>query len=177
MTEPLIIRPADATDRPWISGFLRERWTATTVAVHGEVIEAATLPALIAEKQCGLATYRRIGADAELVTLNAVPAGLGTGTALIEALVQRLRAEGCPRLWLTTTNDNVRGLRFYQRRNFRLVELRPGAVDAARILKPSIPRLGAHGIPIRDELDLCRVLDGSDDAATPSAPPWSRRPA
>jgi ribosomal protein S18 acetylase RimI-like enzyme len=54
-----------------------------------------------------------------------------------------------------TTNDNVDALRFYQRRGFRLVELRPGAVDAAReVLKPEIPRAGAYGVPLRDELVL-----------------------
>lgn len=29
----------------------------------------------------------------------------------------------------------------------------------ARELKPSIPLVGEHGIPVHDELDLCRVLD------------------
>jgi GNAT superfamily N-acetyltransferase len=62
------------------------------------------------------------------------------------------------RLRLTTTNDNLDALRFYQRRGFRLVALRPGAVDAARALKPEIPVTGAHGIPLRDELDLERAL-------------------
>lgn len=29
-----------------------------------------------------------------------------------------------------------------------------GAIDAARSIKPEIPRLGNDGIPIRDELEL-----------------------
>jgi hypothetical protein len=53
-----------------------------------------------------------------------------------------------------TTNDNLPALRLYQRTGFRLVELRPGAVDQARSRKPSIPKTGHEGIPIRDELDL-----------------------
>src|SRR5271165_2744287 len=80
------VRPAGATDATWIGDFLRERWGATTVVAHGEVIDAAQLPALVAEPRRGLATYRRLGGDAELVTLDAVPPGSGTGTALIEAL-------------------------------------------------------------------------------------------
>ena len=31
-----------------------------------------------------------------------------------------------------TTNDNLAALHFYQRRGFRLADLRPGAVDEAR---------------------------------------------
>jgi len=69
------IRLATSTDAVWISGFMQERWNATTVVVHGEIIEAATLPALIATDRRGLATYRRLGDDAELVTLDAVPPG------------------------------------------------------------------------------------------------------
>jgi hypothetical protein len=55
---------------------------------------------------------------------------------------------------LVTTNDNIDALRLYQRRGFRLTTLHTGAVDRARMLKPSIPKLGRHGIPIRDELVL-----------------------
>jgi GNAT superfamily N-acetyltransferase len=88
--------------------------------VHGEVIDASRLPALIAEPHRGLATYRRLGEDAELVALDAAPAGIGMGTALPDALTARLRAEGCARLWLTTTNGNLSALQFYPRRGFRL---------------------------------------------------------
>jgi amidase len=169
-------RPATSADAPWISGFLQERWNATTVVVHEEVIEAAALPALIAENHRGLATFRRLGDDAELVTLDAVPAGAGTGTALIEALVTELRAAGCRRLWVTATNDKLSALRFYLRRGFRLIQVRPGAVDDARKLKPSIPEVGEYGIPIHDELDLCRALDLGAASEVPSRSRWSRRP-
>ena len=165
------IRPAGATDTRWISDLLRERWGASTVAVHDELIDAAQLPALVAGPQRGLATYRRLGDDAELVTLDATPLRSGTGTALLEALTRKLSAEGCARLWLTMTNANLSALQFYLRRGFRLNQVRPGAVDKARGLKPSIPAVGEHGIPVHDELDLCRVLaPGAQDVA--AMPPW-----
>ena len=165
------IRPAGAVDTGWISQFLRERWGAATVVVHGEVIDASRLPALIAEPRRGLATYRRLSDDAELVTLDAVPAGIGTGTALLDKLTTRLFAEGCVRLWLTMTNGNLSALQFYLRRGFRLSAVRPGAVDAARKLKPTIPLTGEHGIPLQDELDLCRIL-GPATEEVPAPPPW-----
>jgi hypothetical protein len=62
-------------------------------------------------------------------------------------------------LWLITTNDNVDVLRFYQRRAFRLVGLRAGEVDGSRRrLKPDIPRVGAHDIPLRDEIELEKTV-------------------
>jgi GNAT superfamily N-acetyltransferase len=165
MSGAVVIREATQADRAWIADHLRERWRATQVAVHGEVIDAAALPALIAQDGRGLATWRRVGADAELVTLDATPAGCGTGTALIAALVALLRDQGCKRLLLTTTNDNLSALRFYMRRGFRLTQVRPGAVDDARRLKPSIPVLGEHGIPRHDEVELCRLIGEPDSRA------------
>jgi GNAT superfamily N-acetyltransferase len=159
MRSRLSIRIAVPMDAAWIENFLRNRWAATAIVVHGEIIDAARSPALIAEHRHGLATYRRLRRDAELVTLDADPTGVGTGVALIEAFAARLRSDGCERLWLTTTNDKLSALRFYLRRDFRLIQVRRGAVDDARRLKPSIPTVGEYGIPIRDELDLCRVLD------------------
>ena len=68
------------------------------------------------------------------------------------------RAGQCTRLWLITTNDNLRALRFYQRRGFRLAALHRDALETSRRLKPSISEIGFHGIPLRDELELERSL-------------------
>jgi GNAT superfamily N-acetyltransferase len=174
MTEQstVLVREAEATDAKWIGSFLRSRWNDTIQAVHGETIDASALPALIAGDHQGLATYRWNGRDAELVTINAVPAGAGVGSALIEALVARLKAEGCTRLWVTTTNDNLSALRFYLRRGFRLVEVRPGAVDDGRKLKPLIPTVGQDGIPIHDEIELCRMFDPNEPFGASVRSPW-----
>jgi ribosomal protein S18 acetylase RimI-like enzyme len=73
----------------------------------------------------------------------------------MDAAVEAARAEGCKVVWLTTTNDNLDAIRFYQRRGFRISALRPGAVDRAREkLKPEIPEVGSYGIRMSDELDL-----------------------
>lgn len=172
---PVTVRSAEAADAEWIAAFLRQRWRATTVAVHGETIDAARLPALVAGPAEGLATYRLLGRDAELVTINATSRYAGTGTALVEALAAQLIAQGCDRLWVTTTNDNLSAVRFYLRRGFRLIQVQYGAVDAARRLKPSIPVVGENGIPLHDELDLCRLLQpGAATEARPVAP-WSNQ--
>jgi ribosomal protein S18 acetylase RimI-like enzyme len=108
----------------------------------------------------GLATYTEAGAEAELAAIAVVPErrGEGIGGALLDAVVQEVRDLGPRRLWLVTTNDNLAALAMYQRRGFRLVELRTGAVDRARASNPHIPLLGSSGIPMRDELVLERTL-------------------
>jgi len=154
------IREKESKDQPWIEKILDERWGGEgRVVAHGEIFDVRLLPALIGGEQEGLATYQiRRTNIAELITLDAVTAKQGVGTALIEALVSRLRVEGVSVLRVITTNDNLDALRFYQRRGFRITAVRPGAVDEARRVKPSISEIGEYGIPIRDEIELERLL-------------------
>jgi hypothetical protein len=77
---------------------------------------------------------------------------------------------------LTTTNDKLSALRFYLRGGFRLIQVRLGAVDDARRLKPSIPTVGEYGIPMHDELDLCRVLGTPIAGDRNFVSPWESSP-
>ncbi|MBL7259008.1 GNAT family N-acetyltransferase [Paractinoplanes lichenicola] len=153
----LVVRAADASQREIVAALLTGSWGSTTVVAHGIAYDAAALPALIAWLDggpVGLLTYE-LGTDGlEVVTLDAVVAGAGVGSALLEAAANRAWAAGASRVWLITTNDNLDALRFYQRRGMRLVGLAPGAVDRSRAVKPSIPLVGEYGIEIRDELTL-----------------------
>jgi GNAT superfamily N-acetyltransferase len=128
------------------------------VVSRGQVHRPETLPGFVARKEgqpVGLITYRLQGGEGEIVTIDSLAENQGIGTALVEAVRQAAKAAGCTRLWLITTNDNLEALRFYQKRGFTLVRVHPQAVDdLSRPLKPEIPRLGRHGLPIRDELEL-----------------------
>lgn len=151
------IRAAGRTDVAWVSRFLEDRG-ARRVARRGELVRPTDHPMLIAEtdgEPVGLLTYV-VEADAcEVLTLHAARRWAGVGTALLDAVRIVARERGCRRLWVLTTNDNVDALRFYQRRGFRLDVVRPGAVDdARRTLKPEIPEIGDHSIPLRDEIEL-----------------------
>lgn len=153
----IIIRPIEPTDREWVSHILADSWGETRVAVHGVVYQADQLPGLIAEldnQAAGLLTYHVVSMDFEIVSLDSLVEGRGVGTALLKGATQQAVLQGCTRLWLVTTNDNLNALGFYQRRGFRLCALRPGEVDRSRHLKPSIPQVATNGIPIRDEIEL-----------------------
>ncbi len=106
------------------------------------------------ETPTGLVTYRLEAGECEIVTIDSLIEGIGIGTALIDAVKAAAVAATCERLWLITTNDNVKALRFYQRRGFALVAVYRNALEESRRLKPEIPLVGVHGIPLRDEIEL-----------------------
>src|ERR1700750_1059350 len=140
-----------------LSWLVAELWAPALVAVHATVLRPAELSGFIAERSrrvVGLLTYQVTGDVLEIVTLNAIERRVGIGTMLIEAATDAARHFRSREVRLTTTNDNVDALRFYQRRGFRLAELRTGAVDRSRQEKPQIPRVGAHGIPLHAEIHL-----------------------
>ena len=78
----------------------------------------------------------------------------GVGTALLDAVRDAAVQAGCRRIWLITTNDNLRALGFYQKRGYRLVAVHRDALQRSRELKPSIPLVSPDGIPLRDEIEL-----------------------
>src|SRR5690242_17907188 len=156
------VRPRAAADQAAAEAFLA-RHDSLRAARLGELVHPLDHPAFVAEtaggQLLGMLTYVP-GQDwqqCEILTLHADQQWRGAGSALIEAAVQLARRQGCTRLWVITTNDNVDALRFYQRRGFCLVRVHRGAVDRSRAtLKPEIPSAGAYGIPLRDEIELER---------------------
>jgi N-acetylglutamate synthase-like GNAT family acetyltransferase len=157
----LRIRPAGARDRSWIEQFLDDNHSLR-VARRGELVSPLDHPMLIAARDgipVGLLTFILEGETCEIRTLHAVERFSGVGTALVEAVVTTASRSGCRMVWVVTTNDNLDALRFYQRRGFRIRNLRPGAVDSARqSLKPEIPEIGEYGIRIRSEIELERSV-------------------
>ena len=156
----LCVRRRKPSDDGEVEAFLEKR-SALRVARLGTLEHALEHPALLAEhdgKLVGVLTFVLADAECEILTLHAAERFHGIGSALIAA-VERLAADaGCSRLWLITTNDNTDALRFYQRRGFRLAALHRGAVDESRAgVKREIPRIGDHGIELRDELELDKV--------------------
>ena len=120
------MRPATPADAAWIAALLDDEWGGPIMWADERAFDCRELPALVAGKAEGLAVYEVAGARAELVLLEAMQLGRGIGTTLVDALVALLAGQGVRELWLTTTNDNLDAVRFYQRRGFRLAEVRPG---------------------------------------------------
>jgi GNAT superfamily N-acetyltransferase len=154
------VRPATPADLPYLHRSLTAAFHSPMIAVHEELIDASTLPAAIAQdggEPVGLLTYRITGADWEVVSIAADRPGSGAGSALLDWVRAAAVAAGATRVWLVTTNDNVKALRFYQRNGYDLIAVHRDAVTRARALKPAIPEV-VDGIPMRHELELQILL-------------------
>jgi len=155
------IRPIQEDDRDWLSQFMVEHWGSEIMIAHNTTFRPAELPGFVAvrgEKKVGLVTYNIEGAGCEIVTINSLRPNIGIGAALIDTVKRTARTAHCKRLWLITTNDNVRALKFYQKQGFELAAIHRGTVDESRKIKPEIPLIGNDGIPLRDEIELEMTL-------------------
>lgn len=155
------IRPIDQENRARVNAFIMEHWFSTQMAVRGESVELDGAPGFFAEADgalIGLITYRVQGDALEVLSLDSLRENKGLGTALLDAALAEARRLACRRISLITTNDNIKALRFYQKRGFDIVGFYPNALDASRRLKPEIPLIGLEGIPLRHEFELERVL-------------------
>jgi len=155
------VRYSTKDDRDWIIEVLLDNWASNIVVTKGMTYEADKLPGIIAEAddlRVGLLTYQIAHDDLEIITMNAIERGKGVGSALLDEVQKIAIRNGCKRIWLITTNDNIDALRFYQRRGFEIVAIHRYAIEESRKLKPQLPFVGKYGIPIRDEIELEMII-------------------
>src|SRR5262249_41118740 len=134
-----------------------------TVARRGELVDLTGLPGFVAVadgERAGIVLYAVRGDECEVVSLLSLREGIGIGRALLDAVRAAAVEASCRRLWLVTTNDNVRALGIYQRWGMDIATFRRDAVtESRRSLKPSISEHGDDGIPLRHELELELLLE------------------
>ena len=152
------VRRTTDDDRPWIAETVRGAFASERLVSRGRVTEnVSTLDGFIVEndgRDIGCALWQEADGEAELVVLVTTYRGAGAGTALLDAVVEHARKSGWKRLWLVTTNDNTDAIRLYQRAGWDWVAWHRDAVTASRKLKPELPEVGAHSIPIRHEIEF-----------------------
>ena len=151
------IRPIDQSDRGPVDAFLVRRWYSTQMVVHGVSIDLSTADGFYIcenEEILGLITFRLLGKDMEILSLDSLHERQGIGSALLREAVAKAKALHAERVRLITTNDNLFALRFYQKRGFDPVRIYRNALDQARTIKPEIPLIGLDGIPLKHEIEL-----------------------
>ncbi len=147
--------PIQDSDRQEIAEFIERHWFSKMVMSRGRSFYPHEGSGFLERRRgriVGLLTYHVDDDGMEVLTLNATLEGQGIGSSLMLDAIEKARGECCGRIWLTTTNANLRAIGFYQRLGFRMTAVNVGAVDEARKVKPQIPKTGERGIPIHDEI-------------------------
>lgn len=158
---PYQIEIINEGDKDEVSTIVRSIWGDETIIVHNDIfhtLELDGLKAVQGERIIGILHYQVRGQECEILTLASLDPGKGIGSALLSEVEKIARSQGCAILSLTTTNDNLPALGFYQRKGFHLTAIYPGQVNQSRKLKPGIPEVGEHGIPLRDEIRLEKAV-------------------
>ena len=157
----MIFTPVNEENRAFVNVFLMDHWFSTDMVVRGECVDMTKQSGILAMEDgeiAGLLMYRVQGDMCEILSLDSLIPGKGLGTALLCEVEQTARSHGCTRLTLITTNDNIEALRFYQKRGFDMANLYRNALEVSRRMKPQIPLIGEHGIPLRHEIEFEKRL-------------------
>jgi ribosomal protein S18 acetylase RimI-like enzyme len=156
---PILVREATDADRSAARQLFQSDFGRTKIVAFDEVMDLDQMPALVAvvyREPSGALAYRLFGDALHIVALATDPMWQRSGVgghlvAEAELLARRLNLS---RLVVSTTNDNLPALYFYQRKGYRLTELVPGSVIAHTHQSVA----GFAGIPTRDEIRLEKRL-------------------
>lgn len=155
--KPVEIRAVTDRNRAEAVRFHSERWGSDRMVSGGRVWSFEKLDGFTAVwngKIAGAVTDRFGDGACEVVSLDSALKNRGIGTALLDAAVRAARKNGCRRVFLLTTNDNTRALRFCQKRGFDIAGFFRNSIETSRKIKPEIPLTGNDGIPVRHEIEL-----------------------
>ena len=150
------IQPITSEHRERVNAIIDEEW-GNPIVTCGKATDVTTLPGFISisnDSINGVITYNIEHSECEIITLNCFEENKGIGTALIREVVAIAKENGCHRLWLITTNDNIGAIRFYQKKGFDFAALHINAIEESRKIKPCIPLIGMDNIPIKHELEF-----------------------
>lgn len=146
-------------NRKQIRDFVKRFWGEEEQLTYDRKFIAAELPAYVAETKkeiVGFISFADFKDAVLIVALGVFPRyqGSGVGKSLVkkvEAEAKRMRKK---KLLVSTSNDDLPALAFYQSLGFQICEVKPNVIAEkhGRILR------GIGGLPVRDELRLQKLL-------------------
>lgn len=143
--------------RQRVHHFFTKKWLTDKMIVSSGEYDIDHLDGFVAfseEQIVGLVTYVKRVSEVEIISLDSLLEGRGIGSLLLQGVETTAINHQIPQVLVTTTNDNLQAMIFYQHRGYRFKKVIPDAVDLARRQKPEIPLIGNNHIEIHDELIL-----------------------
>jgi len=159
MPQRFIVKTVSKNDADWVKNLFIQYWGGDICISRGKVqkVDDFTGGFIVEtlEQNVGFITYKISGVELEITNLISLEENMG---ALVKTVIDLAKKQSIKRICLTTTNDDLNGIGFWQKRGFKLVKVYLNAMEYTRKLKPAIPLIGENGIPLTDELELEMIL-------------------
>jgi ribosomal protein S18 acetylase RimI-like enzyme len=146
-------------ERKKIQEFVQHFWGELEQLTFGRKFTVAKLPAYLAKSRSniiGFISFAEVDDTIIIVALGILPKyqNAGIGKSLIEKVEAEAKRLGKKKLLVSTSNDDLPALAFYQSLGFQIYEVKPNVIAEKHgmILK------GIGGLPVRDELRLRKHL-------------------
>jgi ribosomal protein S18 acetylase RimI-like enzyme len=142
-------------DQKKIKELVRLFWGEQEQLTFDKVFRLAELPAFVAKvgkEVAGFVSFAAMQNDLIIVALGILPEyqGFGIGSSLISKVEGEARKLGSKRILVSTSNDDLPALEFYQSLDFQIYEVKPNVIAE----KHGGVMRGIGNLPIRDELRL-----------------------
>ncbi|MGI5894631.1 MAG: GNAT family N-acetyltransferase [Candidatus Merdivicinus sp.] len=147
--------------RTQVNQYIEKEWAGPIVVTKGILHDTSNADGFISidkDELTGYILYHIQNKECEILVLHSILENHGIGSNLIKSVIGIAKSNGCKRVWLITTNDNIHAIRYYQKFGFELKAVYINALDESRKLKPSIPQFGNEGIPIKHEFEFSYQL-------------------
>jgi ribosomal protein S18 acetylase RimI-like enzyme len=147
-------------ERSTIRKFVRRFWGEAEQLTFDRKFAVAELPAYVAKVQTGtigFVSFSPAGDALIIVALGVLPRYQcrGISSRLIEKVEGEARRLEKGKMLVSTSNDDLPALGFYQSRGFQIYEVKPNVIAEkhGKVLQ------GIGGLPVRDELRLQKTLN------------------
>jgi GNAT superfamily N-acetyltransferase len=154
-----IVKSTNRSPRRKIREFVCRFWGEEIQETFDQCFEVVKLPMYIARSGTeiiGFLSFSEYQDETLIVTLGVLPQfqGAGIGKALVRKIEEYSKRNNKKRIVLSTSNDDIPALAFYQSIGFQIYEVKPNVIAEkhGKIFK------GICGLPIRDELRLQKTL-------------------
>lgn len=153
------VKKTSSQDRGEIKRLVQLFWGEQEQLTFDTTFNVSELPAYVAKKEdkiVGLVSFTELHDDFIVVALGIIPEyqGMGVGRRLVANAEKEAKRLKKKRVLVSTSNDDLPALAFYQRLGFQIYEVKPNAIAEkhGKVLK------GIGNLPIRDELRLQKTV-------------------
>jgi len=159
----MLITSINRTNRHVVNEVILNTYGSSIMQTKDKSHILNSLPGFIVIKNSqilGIALYDIAQKSYEIVAMTSFISNTGIGSMLLQKSIETAHHKECEKIWLVTTNDDLESLSFFQKRKFELVKIHRHSITRLReeSEEETIPIIGNHGIPLKHELELVRMI-------------------